>query len=336
MARFDRVAVAVMLLAMSTPVLAQPTKAEEAKAAELKKQGDDLVHASKFKEALEKYDASFAIVPNPAIQYNRGNALKNLGDWIGALDAYDKFVATAPPELKSKVPGLDKTMAEVKEHVATLVVKCEVPGATILVGEKNIGTTPNLQPYRTSPGDMTITASAPGYITAKQDVTLMPGETATIEVPLKKGATEPVATNVKEPTPFDNQQQTQPDVPKEKPPESHGGGSGWKTLAWVSGGVGLASLGVGFAFMGLSISDKNKADSNHCFNKVCDAAGLNIINEAWTYANVSTILVVAGGVALGLSLTSFIVAATSKSPPPPKAEAHLLIGPGSIGMGGTF
>ena len=334
MGRLDRIAVAVMVLAMTTPVLAQPTKAEEAKAAELKKQGDELVHASKFKEALEKYDASFAIVPNPAIQYNRGNAFKNLQDWISALDAFEKFEATAPPELKSKVPNLDKTVAEVKEHVATLVIKCDVPGATILVGEKNIGTTPNLQPYRTSPGDMTITASAPGYITAKQDVTLMPGETATIEVPLKKGATEPVATNVKEPTPFDNQAQPQPETPKDKP-VSHGGG-GWKTLGWVSGGVGIASLGVGFAFMGLSISDKNKADSNHCFDKVCDATGRQIINEAWTYADVSTILVVTGAVALALSVTSFVVAAT-KSPSSSKgAEARIFIGPGSIGMGGTF
>ena len=336
MGRFDRIAVAVMVLALSAPVFAQPTKAEEAKAAELKKQGDELVHASKFKEALEKYDASFAIVQNPAIQYNRGNALKNLQDWTGALDAYEKFVATAPPELKSKVPNLDKTMAEVKEHVATLVVKCDVPGATILVGEKTIGTTPNLQPYRTTPGDMTITASAPGYITAKQDVTLMPGETATIEVPLKKAASEPVATNAKEPTPFDNPPVHQPETPKEKPAESHGG-SGWKTLAWVSGGVGIASLGVGFAFMGLSISDKNKADANHCFTKVCDATGRQIIDEAWTFADVSTVLVVAGGVALALSVTSFIVAGTKSSSSSPKgAEARVFIGPGSMGIGGTF
>ncbi len=326
MGRFDRIAIAAMLLALSAPVLAQPTKVEEAKAAELKKQGDDLVHASKFKEALEKYDASFALVPNPAIHYNRGNALKSLEDWSGALDAYEKFEATAPPDLKSKVPNLDKTMAEVKEHIAVLVVKCDVPGATILVGEKNIGT----QPFRTTPGDMTITASAPGYITVKQDVTLMPGETATIEVPLKKAASEPIA-NTKEPTPFD-QSQTSPDT-KEKLPESHG--SGWKTLAWVSGGIGIATLGTGIAFFGLSIADKNTADSNHCFNKVCDAAGQKKIDEAWTFADVSTVLVVTGAVALALSLTSFIIA-PRRHDAAKGAEARIFIGPGSAGIGGTF
>ncbi len=332
MGKFERIAITAMILSLSVPLLAQPTKAEEAKAAELKKQGDDLVHASKFKEALEKYDASFAIVPNPAIQYNRGNALKNLQDWPGALDAFEKFVSTAPPDLKAKVPNLDKTMAEVKEHVATLVVKCDVPGATILVGEKSIGV---MQPFRTTPGDMTITASAQGYITAKQDVTLMPGETATIEVPLKKAASEPVVTNTKEPTPFDNPPPQQPDVNKDKPAPSHGG-SGWKTLAWVSGGIGIASLGTGLAFFGMSLSDKSSADSNHCVNKVCDATGRQQINEAWTFADVSTVLVVSGAVLLALSVTSFIIAPRSHDSAAPKAEARIFIGPGSAGIGGTF
>ena len=332
MGRFDRVAIAAMVLALSAPVLAQPqpTKAEEAKAAELKKQGDDLMHASKFKDALDKYDESFAIVANPAIQYNRGKALQSLEDWTGAIDAFDKFVATAPADLKSKVPNLDKTMAEIREHIATLVIKCEVQGATILVGEKNIGTVP-VQPFRTTPGDVTITASAPGYITAKQDVTLMPGETATIDVPLKKAATETIATTTtKEPTPFDGQPQPPPE--KEKPVESHG--SGWKTLAWVSGGIGIATLGTGLAFFGLSLADKGNADP-HCPNKVCDATGRQTINEAWTFADVSTVLVVTGAVALALSLTSFIVAPKSSSSSK-GAEARIFIGPGSAGIGGTF
>jgi hypothetical protein len=329
MGHLDRFAWAAMVLALSVPVFAQPTKVDEAKAAELKKQGDELVHASKFKDALEKYDASFALVPNPAIHYNRARALQSLEDWGGALDAFDKFTATAPAELRAKVPNLDKMIAEVRQHIATLVIKCDVPGATILVGEKSAGTVP-VQPFRTAPGDVTITASAPGYITGKQEVTLMPGETATIDVPLKKAATEPVATNTKEPTPFETPPQPQPEKEKPVVVESHG--SGWKTLAWVSGGVGIASLGTGLAFFGLSLSDKGNADP-HCPNKVCDATGRQTINEAWTFADVSTVLVVTGAVALALSVTSFIIAPKSSAK---GAEARIFIGPGAIRIGGTF
>lgn len=330
MGYLDRFAGVALVLALSGPVFAQPTKVDEAKAAEMKKQGDDLVHASKFKEALEKYDASFALVPNPAIHYNRARALQNLQDWVGALDAFEKFVATAPPDLRAKVPNLDKTIAEVQQHVSTLVIKCDVPGATILVGEKSLGNMP-VKPLRTTPGDLTITASAPGYITAKQDVTLMPGETATIEVPLKKAATDVVATNTKEPTPFDAQAQQPPETQQDKPvTQSHG--TGWKTLAWVSGGIGIAALGTGMAFFGLSLADKGNADP-HCPNKVCDAAGRAQIDEAWQFATISTVLVITGAVALALSVTSFIIAPRSS---PKSPEARLFVGPGSLLVGGTF
>src|SRR6185503_7875579 len=111
-----RFACAAILLALSAPAFAQ-SKADEARAASLKKEGDTLVHESKFKEALEKYDASFAIVPNPAIQYNRARAFESLGDYPAALDAFDKFVATAPESLKSRVPHLDQMIAGVASHV---------------------------------------------------------------------------------------------------------------------------------------------------------------------------------------------------------------------------
>jgi len=321
----DRFACAAMVLALSAPVLAQPA---DKRAAELKKQGDALVHASKFREALQKYDESFAIDPNPAIHYNRGRALQGLQDFPAALDELERFVATAPPDLKSKVPNLDKTMAEIASHVATLVVRCEVAGANVTIGDKSAGTTPML-PLRTVPGDVTITVTAPGYVVFTENRTLAGGETTTVEAKLRKAATEPVASNAPEPTPCDAEATPKPEAP---PPVARGGGGGSavKTLAWVSGGVGIAALGTGMVLFGLSLADKSNADP-HCQNKICDATGRQSINEAWTFADVSTVLVVVGAVALAVSLTSFIV--TPKSSP---VQARLLLGPGAAGIGGSF
>ncbi len=327
MSYFNRFACAAMVLALTTPVWAQATKADEAKAAELKKQGDDLVHASKFKEALTKYEESFAIVPNPAIHYNRGRALQKLEDYPGALDALDKFVATAPPDLRAKVPNLDKTIAEIEAHVSTLVVKCDVPGATVALRKDGSSIPLELaHPLHLKPGDATITASAPGYVNFSQDTMLVAGETTTIDATLHKAAGEATAT-AHEPTPFDGEATPPPPV-KQEQVASHG--SGWKTLGWVAGGVGVAALGTGFAFFGLSLADKSNADP-HCPNKVCDATGAQSIHEAWTFADVSTVLIISGSVALALSLTSFLVA--PKSAP---VQARLYIGPGSAGVGGTF
>src|SRR5512142_2666816 len=204
MGYLDRFACAAMVLALSAPVLAAPTKADEAHAAELKKQGDELMHASKFKEALQKYDESFAIVANPAIHYNRGRAFEKLADYPAALDALETFSSTAPPDLRAKVPNLDKTIADIESHVATLVVRCDVPNATISVRAKDVSTPLQpTKPLHTNPGDVTVTANAPGYVAFTQDTTLVAGQTTTLDATLHKAATEAVATNAYEPTPFD-------------------------------------------------------------------------------------------------------------------------------------
>jgi hypothetical protein len=322
MAYFVRLACVTMAaLTLCGPVFAQATKADEAHAAELKKQGDDLVHASKFREALQAYDDSFAIVPNPAIHYNRGRAFQSLEEFPAALDELEKFVATAPLELKARVPNLDKLMADIASHVATVVINCAVTGATVALGDKTIGTTP-LPPFHAATGETAITVTAPGYAPYNQNAMLIAGSPATIDVNLKKLSDERPSLQVEEPP-----METPPKPPAQTPSS---GGSGWRTAAFVSGGVGIASFGAGMVFLGLAVADKGSADS-HCPNKSCDQAGWQSITQAQTFATVSTVLVIVGGVALGVSVISFIV--TPKSTP---VQARLFLGPGSVGLGGSF
>jgi len=324
MANWGRVACAAIILTLSAPGYAQ-TKPDATRATTLKKQGDELVHASKFREALQAYDESFAIVPNPAIQYNRGRALESLGEFPAALDALDQFVATAPADLKARVPNLDKTMADIATHVSTVVIHCAIAGAAVTFRGQSQGTTP-IQPFRTAPGDATITATMPGYVVFTQDTTLAGGESMTIDVDLKKAAAQETATT-HEPTPFDNQ--PPPPTPTPEQPSS-GGHSGWRTLAWASGGIGLASLGAGMIFLGLALTDESNANP-HCPNKVCDATGRQTINEAWTYSTASTVLVIVGSVGLATSLLSFIMTPKSSA-----VQARLFVTPGFASMGGSF
>ena len=324
-----RFAYAAILLALSAPAFAQPSKADEARAAELKKEGDALVHASKFSEAIAKYDASFALVKNPAIHYNRARALESLGDYAGALDAFDAFVATAPAELKSRVPHLDEMIAKVAAHVATLVVRSDVPGAVVTLRDKPVGTAP-LAPIHTSAGEATVTVTAPGYVTFSETRTLAQGESTTIDAKLKKAAApdEKGAVAEREPTPFDEPKVTTPSEEPTHEAPSHG--HGLRTFAWIVGGVGVAALGGGMAFLGAALSDKSAADP-HCPNKLCDATGRQSIDEAWTFATASTVFVVVGATALAVSLVSFIL-----SPKSAPVQARLFLTPTSATLGGTF
>lgn len=299
---------------------ADPSPADAARAAELKKKGDELVHASRYRDALPLYEESFSLVPDPALHYNRASALEKLEDFPAALEALEKFAETAPPALKARVPNLATHMQEVGAKVATLVVRCPVEGATITVRGKAAGTTPLASPLRTNPGEASVEVTAPGYAPFHKDVTLEGGATFAVDVALEKEQAPPAPKAAPAP------ETSEP--PPESPPPS--AGRGWKTAAFVSGGVGLASLGAGMVFFGLAMGDKGTVDA-HCPDKACDAAGRGALSEAQAFATVSTVLVVVGAVGLAGGLAGLVL-----SPRGAPAQAALVIGPGGIGVGGTF
>jgi len=295
-----------------------PSKADVARAADLKKAGDAFAHASQFREALKAYDESYALVPDPAILYNRGRAHEALGELPEALDELEKFVATAPSDLKSRVPNLDGRVQEIAHNVATVVLQCPVAGATVVIRGKAAGTTPLASPLRMTAGDAAIEVTAVGYKAFQKSATLAGGETTTIDVALEKD--EPVKVEAPLPVAHDT---SSDDVPTKMSP-------GWKVVTLTAGGIGVASLATGMVFFGLALSDKSDADA-HCPNKTCDPAGRASLNEAQTFATVSTVLVVVGALGLATAATTFIV--TPRRAP---VQARLFLGPGYWTLGGTF
>lgn len=320
----------IVLALVAAPVCAyagEPSKPDAARAAELKKQGDELMHSSHFREAVGAYEQSYAAVPNPAILYNRGNALQQLGDLPAALDMFEKFLADAPESLKSRVPNLSKTIEELAAQVATVAIDCPVAGAAVVVRGKTAGTTPLGAPIRVVPGPATIDVTASGYASFHQDATLTGGATATIKVELAKLA----GPGVGQPSPGEVPQGEV--APGEEPPAEPSpatAGRGWKIAAYGSGAVGIAGLGVGSILGGVALARKGDADAQ-CPLKVCSPAGRAALNDAGGMAGASTALFVIGAVGLAASVTLFLL-----RPRQAPAQARLIVGPGFSGIGGTW
>src|SRR5262245_14749543 len=96
-----------------------PGADDNARAAELKKQGDVAIDSMRYGEAVDAYSKAYALAKDPALLYNRGRALQALGDFPGALEALEGFDATASAELKARVPRLNALLTEVRAKVAT-------------------------------------------------------------------------------------------------------------------------------------------------------------------------------------------------------------------------
>lgn len=119
-------------------------------------------------------------------------------------------------------------------------------------------------------------------------------------------------------------------------PESRPEKGSWGTRQAVGltiGSFGVAALGVGAVFGGMSKVKRDESNSNgHCdANSKCDQAGYDLRMEARSYGTTSTILLVTGGVLAGVGATMFLVPPAKRSP-----YAALDVGPGGVVVHGKF
>ncbi len=107
---------------------------------------------------------------------------------------------------------------------------------------------------------------------------------------------------------------TAPTVPPAGEAPAGGGSSPWRTIGFVSGGVGIAGLGVGVAFGLMAMGDKNDAQ--------CDSSGAckaGALSNARGAANVSTASFIGGGVLLAAGTVLVVWAPGGRA-----AETHAL------------
>jgi hypothetical protein len=141
-------------------------------AAAHKQEGDQAMEALRYADALGAYGEAYAITRSPALLYNMGRALQALNRYPEALEKLEAFDATAPAEVKARVPRLAKLIAEIRQRVSAVTIHTNVDGARILVRDAVIGKSPLPGPVKLDAGPATIEADAEGYFPGKKAVNL--------------------------------------------------------------------------------------------------------------------------------------------------------------------
>jgi hypothetical protein len=161
------------------------------------------------------------------------------------------------------------------------------------------------------PGGHVLRASAPGKVPATQDFVIL------AEADRRHVVVAPLA-----------------DVPREDEPRS----TSQRTLGFVAGGAGLASIGVGLVF-GLAASNRYSSATSVCpKNDVCDTKDQKIdadhnLSVAKTDAIVSDITV---GVGAALLVGGVVLVLTSSGSSAPKASALRVVPTASPSGGGMI
>ena len=135
-----------------------------------------------YAAALDKFTAAYKIFPSPKLWFNIGQANRDLGRPVEAVEAFDRFLrdaGDAPPETLAEAR---RSAAELKTKLGQIQVSCAVDGTEITVDGKQVGSTPLGEMLWTTPGRHQVAAQHAGFAPAIEDVVVTTGKIATVNI----------------------------------------------------------------------------------------------------------------------------------------------------------
>jgi len=278
------------------------------KAQGLLREGSELYKTGDYAHALGRFNSAYAAYPSPKLLFNIGQANRDLGRSVEALDAFEKFLTSVPDALPSTRAEAQSATDELKKNLGQLRIECETPGAEISVDGKGVGATPLPGLIWTIPGRHQVTAIHSGAAPAIESVDSAAGETrmVTMRLTVLAAPTSPVA-----PAPVVEVQTT----PVQAPATSRGWWLGRK-WAWIAAGSAVLVAG-GATTFGLLTRSRYDELSKSCGNASvahpgCSESDISSLSTRQTTANLlwgaAGVAAVAAGVLFYVESRSVTVA----------------------------
>jgi serine/threonine-protein kinase len=297
-------AVALVVLAASTPSVASAQNATDPAAAEaLFKQARQLMAEGKYADACPKLAESQRLDPGTGTLLNLATCYEKNGQIASAWATY-KSAATAAQNAneldRAKLARSRAASLEAKLPTLTIVVApgADRPDLTVTRDGEPVGRPAWGTPIPVDPGAHAVQASAPGRKTWQGQARVDgPGAKASIDVPaLDPDASAPApGATTSAPASGSTTAPAQPAAPET--PSTSSPGSTQRTIGLILGGVGIVGVGIGAVFGFVAKSDNDGVGGN-CNQGVCNQQGLSSLDSAHSAATVSTIAFAAGGAAL--------------------------------------
>ena len=290
---FHRFAPLALLCALPVPAHAAdpPTPAagrNPAAAQALFEEAQRRVAAGDYEEACPKFKASYALDAAGGTLLNLADCLEKQGRTASAWSHFKDALVQAQRDGRSeRVQYAERHIRALEPQLGYLTVQVpaasNVRGLTLQVDGTELVSAAWGAALPVDPGTHLVRAEAPGFEPFEQDITLgtEPGAQQTLLLPPLRAVT---ANELAAPAPPTDSMQdaTEPSNPA-------------RTWAWITGGVGVAALGVGsyFGLRAFSLWDEREAGCKGGCTSDAKAAG-DDANQAATLATVG----VSAGVAL--------------------------------------
>ncbi len=310
-------------------------RADDAAAAEaMFQQGKTHMDAMRYAEACADFAVSESLDSSVGTLLNLGECNAKLGKTASSWASFTKAAVKAKREgeqrgmefAKQRAAEVEPLMTRVElrfqgEPPAGLKITRETEGMrkavdmSLLVGSA----------VPVDPDAYLIVATAPAHKMWKKSVEVAgQGQTVVVEIPMLEAG--PVERNPA------GSAGTSTVIMQAPPKDS---GATRKLIALAVGGVGIAAATTGFIFGARANSDLNKSESR-CEGNVCDQAGVDLVADAKSSANISTVLVSLGGAALiAGGVLWFTAPSSSKKGETSGLQTVPLMGPDQVGFAVT-
>jgi len=304
-----------LLLATTAPALAQqaaprqPTPEEKALAEALFQDGRKLMDAEQFPEACgklaesQRLDPSGGTLLNLAICHEQEG--KTASAWVELIEAASMSDAAGKPERAEFARKRAATLEAQLSRLA-LEVAAPAPGLVLRLNGKELSAAAAAGTgMPVDPGEHTVEATAPGKKPWSERLRIDAGpSTKRVAIPALEDAP-------KAPPPPPPPKAVAPKGPVATPETPEGGTVSLRTLGFVAGGVGLVGIGVGAVFGAMTLSRAGDVDEG-CQQGGCSQAEVDLNDEAYTSATISTVAFGAGLAFLGAGAALVLLSGPSQ------------------------
>jgi len=326
--------VAMLSVLVSSQAFAQ-SDSDKATARELGQTGQAALDSHDWKRAEDDFRRADALFHAPTLTLGLARAQAGQGRVVEAWESYHRIILdnnTSSPIFAKALADAQAEIGSVEGRRARVTINvqgAEAPKVTIddaPIRAEALGVE-----RLVDPGQHLIKATADGYKPASQTITLAEGGMQTVTLTLQKETGGVVGAPVVAPIPAGT-----PAPQPEATATSSGGGSGMKTGAFVSFGVGGAGLILGAITGGLALS-KHSTLSSECKDGTCPQSASSDLSSYHTMGSLSTVGFIVAGVGAAGGVTLFLLAPKgAPSAPATGLRVTPFVGLGSAGAVGTF
>jgi hypothetical protein len=312
------------------PANATPVQREQAQAHFLK--GKASFDKNDMPAALEEFRASLEIVASPNARLYVARTLREMGRLVEAYaefgrtaaeakekeredGRYGKAAEAALAERASIAPQIGFVQLNIKN--ATDATNVTVAGSPLVKGGWS-------DPVPVKPGEVEVEIVTPGVLPIRKTLKLAAGQKTPLDVDAGVGGTGDAS----------NPQPLPPVV--EHPPTNSHAGKGWMLPVAIAGaGVGVVGFGI---FIGAGVASQSTYNDlkKQCGTGPCPSSLAGEVSSGKTQQAVANTGLVIGLVGLAVGAAFFTLWILPSKAPAQAASAALVVGPGSLGVAGTF